>query len=325
MSVIAIGELVVDWLSLEPCETFFSARQFHRALGGNSTNVAIGLRRLGTDVRLVGKIGADFHGEYIKRQLQAENLDLSFVIADTAYSTAQCYMTTNAEGQHQFRNFPRPHAADMLRPDELPVEAFFDAHFMHSTGISLMADPRRSAVREAVRLAKENRVAVSFDAGFPTGAEAYVREVAVDVLRHADLIKMNEYELQFWFGDKEPGSIEEMAVEVFERYQPAALFVTRAASGSIIITDEGIVLCEPFPVQAVSEVGAGDAYMAGVLHMLDNLILESSENLKTLTQSDWMKVGLSGNVCGALATRSIDAYGGMPEINEFQQVFAGAF
>jgi hypothetical protein len=59
MKVVTIGELVVDWIAVNRSASWQEPHTFIRSLGGNSANVALGLARLGGDVRLVAKVGAD--------------------------------------------------------------------------------------------------------------------------------------------------------------------------------------------------------------------------------------------------------------------------
>jgi fructokinase len=318
MNVIAIGEVVVDWLSLKPGETIFSATEFHRGLGGNCTNVAIGLHRLGTPVNLIGKIGADFHGEYLKLALAAEGIDQRYILSDERYPTQQCYMTTTADGEHHFRNWPQPHAADMLSPEELPMDLLNQADVLHCTGISLVKDPRRAAVGKAVELALAAGAVISLDAGFPTGADDKARSGMEKVMHQCHILKMNEFELKFWSQASLLADIdiETIGRQIFDRYQPMALLLTRASHGSLILTAKDTIVCPPLPVAAVSEVGAGDAYIAGVLSSLVQHLQPADRPLAAalphLSAEQWRQCGLSGNIAGALTTLEHNAYAGMP-------------
>ncbi len=310
MPVVAIGELLVDWLSTEPGGDVFNASQFHRALGGNSANVAIGLHKLGTPVRLIAKTGNDFHAEFLQRKLSNIGMSGDYIVSDPQYPTAQCYMTTSADGEHEYRNWPRPHAADMLCPAEVPDSAFDGARFLHATGISFMAEPRRDAVQRALDIARERNIIVSFDGLFPTGRAAEAHELVESALYQTQLLKLNEHELKFWAGDPTPHTVLAAAQRVFERYNPIALFITQAERGSFVMTNKGVAECAAIPVQCVCGVGAGDAYIAGVLHILYQDFFD--RDLLTLSVDDWHRVGMVGNLTGALATRFIDAHSGIP-------------
>lgn len=320
MAVLSVGECVVDWLSLEPGKTLHNASDFYRALGGNASNVAIGLRRLGTDVKLIAKIGDDFHGQFLMQSLKSEDILLDHVLIAEGIPTAQCYMTTTAEGEHHFHNWPRPNAAHLLSTADLPVDVFRTSAILHATGISLFVQPRREAIYSALKLAQENSMAISFDATFPTGADEEARRQMEDLLHKIHIIKMNEGELRFWSGAQ--GAIEDLARRVYLKYKPTVLLVTLAEKGSFVVNAKGVIHCPPLAVQSTSGVGAGDAYIAGVLHGIDAMLGNSAArllDLANLTLQQWQQIGTAGNVAGALATCHPSAFGGMPTKEQMMQ------
>lgn len=318
MPIVAIGEIVVDWLSVDPGKDLLSARNFHRALGGNSANVAIGLARLGTPVRFIAKTGADVHAQYLRAQMEREGLDTSYVMADERYGTAQCYMTTTTDGDHQYRNWPRPHAADMLTAAEISDEIFDGVKFLHATGISFVVNPRRDAIQRAIDIAKERKILLSFDALFPTGWTDDAHKYVEPALHQADLIKMNEYELGFWSGKSLANhDLNEVATNVFETYNPLALFVTCAEKGAIVVTADGTAECPPVKVDCISGVGAGDSFIAGALHYL-----YAKDDISSLTLDDWLHAGMTGNFVGAMSTRAIDANSAIPSRTELDEWLA---
>jgi fructokinase len=330
VAILCLGEIVVDWLSFEPGESFHTATRWYRALGGNSANVAIGLGRLGLPVRLLGKIGNDQPGEFLRYTLENEHVDCSYLIVDPEAPTAQCYMVTTADGEHQYYNWPQPHAADLLRSDEIPVEELFeDTRIVHTTSISLLSEPRRSAVIHVLRTAADAGAIISFDGGF--SKKEPVRKCTEEIIRLSHLVKMNEPELLAWAhvlglrsGPGSPqsddGITEVLARKMFDEIQPKALLVTMSSRGSLVVTKNHTTKCSPHKVVAQSEVGAGDAYVAGAIYMLtDRLSVQDASHLDRLSEEDWSLVGTGGNIAGALAATHLSAYGGMPTIAEFSQ------
>src|SRR5262249_28452964 len=159
--------------------------------GGNACNVAIGLARLGSKVRLLGKLGRDVDGRYLSQVLAGEGVDISKGIIDSAVHTAQCYCLTGLDGEHKFYKWPIPHAAQMLSPEEIVESQLDGAEILHATGISLTLDPRRLAVQKAVELACARNMIVCFDASFPTGEDDEARRSMDRVMSAAHILKMN--------------------------------------------------------------------------------------------------------------------------------------
>src|SRR5262249_43330801 len=204
-------EVVVDWLAAEPVENLDEARNFCRSLGGNASNVAIGLCRLGTGAKLIGKVGRDLHGHYLTEILRREGVDIRHLLVDSLHPTAQCYGFTDAGGHHTFYNWPQPHAADMLCLEELSYETLIGAEAVHATGISLIVDPRRSTVLRTLATAADNGLVVSFDACFPSGKDAHAKRPVEEAMAMATIVKVNKRELVLWSAVRTDSSIEQMA------------------------------------------------------------------------------------------------------------------
>ncbi len=300
-----------------------SATNFYRYPGGNTANVAIGLARLGVDVTLIAKIGTDFHGSYLRSVLSAEGVNLAGLIEDSRYPTAQCYMTVADDGGHIYRNWPKPHAADMLSEEDVCEEIFNSASLVHSSGISLVQAPRRDAVLRGLELSHRHDVLVSFDACFPSGQGGVAREAAMMMMERSHLVKMNLDELAFWSQMEQGTEMSVMVRKVFEVIRPVALIVTLGPGGAILYTPAGEVFCPAHKVAAVCDVGAGDAFMAGLIYTLVSKLSVTgqparTEALRNLSLEDWRMAGNTGATCGALCTRAIGATETFPRLKDLE-------
>ena len=66
--LVALGEVLIDFT-----QAGFSANGqalFERNAGGAPANVAVQAVRLGMSAQFVGKVGADMHGDFLRRSLQ---------------------------------------------------------------------------------------------------------------------------------------------------------------------------------------------------------------------------------------------------------------
>lgn len=371
MSVVTIGEVVVDWISTEIGTDFTDARDFVRSLGGNASNVAIGLARLGVPVSLIGKRGDDPHGKYLDSVLKNEKVDLKDLVVDYGSPTAQCYVFRHEREEYSFFNWPRPNASHLLTEDEVKEESIAAAEFLHATGISLTIAPRRHAVIKAFGIAKRLGVPISFDAGFPTGEDREAREFALTALKTADIVKVNLSELEFWADaleqekrsekktvsaqgvtpnkplsaaiidplDKSSGRASAEVIQLGKKLSAFLnvesrgphLIVTLGAFGSLLITRDGMDVFAPaLPADSISELGAGDAFIAGMIAELLNFTRAKGGNnganqtddrrpaafLPDLKEVDWLRVLTVANAVGALSTRSMTAWEGLPTQEE---------
>jgi fructokinase len=322
MHVVTAGEVVVDWISTIAGASFANAGYFYRNLGGNATNVAVGLSRLGTPASLIGKVGQDIHGRYLIDCLEREKVDLSFLYADPGHSTAQCYAITDEDGEHIYYNWPRPHAAQMLAPEDIPEKAFDDACLLHTSGISFTLEPRKSAIQKAMQLAHDKHIITSFDANFPTDVEQSIQRAVEEALYRSDLLKFNQAELAYWaLGSV---SVADMAMQLFEKYRPTILAVTLGENGSYLVTAEGMIQCAPFAVRAVCGVGAGDGFMAGMIHAIERTFAgrPTRQSLADLNLEQWQRIGEFANAVGALVTTAVGATDPLPKLQEVEQLMA---
>jgi sugar/nucleoside kinase (ribokinase family) len=358
--VVAIGELVVDWISTNKGGGFIESNTFVKSLGGNASNVAIALSRLGTRSRILAKVGNDIHGKYLTHVLSKEGVDTSFVFVDENAPTAQCYVFTTLDEDNTFLNWPPGNAAQRLTTGDVTDDRLAGATCIHTTGISLAHDPRRSAVLKTLQRAKELGVLVSFDAGFPTGegkGSIHALETAVSI---ADVVKVNLLELFFWARhigaeikdsdldfisayENPPSSGHEskatasapdlsqnrigiLAKSLFSSFNPKILLVTMAHHGSLVLTARSKTWGTAYEVQTLSGVGAGDAYVAGFLHALiescgtDEIV----KSLDKLTSEQLLYCNDFAGAVGALCTTHVSAYEGLPTRAEVEELMEQA-
>jgi fructokinase len=338
--IITIGEIVVDWISLDVGRSLKDSTEFHRALGGNATNVSVAVSRLGGSARLIAKIGTDVHSDLVRDKLLEEKVDLDFLYVDSMFPTANCYGIRDQADEAIYYNWPKPNAAIMLCEDDITYDAFNKASFIHATGISLTIEPRKTAVLKALEIAHSLKVLVSFDASFPTDSSESIQD-ARKAMQLADIIKINLSELGFWTGLSrdsvnqyltllesvdfqlsDPNVCElKNAIDAFiGEHSPAAVLLTLGARGSMIVTESFSVFNSPVRVDSVCSIGAGDAYVAAVMVALTERRV-TRDNISSLSQSVWQEVGRFANAVGALATRKVSAVESLPTRKEIDYLF----
>ena len=116
---------------------------------------------------------------------------------------------------YSYYNWPAPHAADKLAAEELQPFMFEGVSIIHMTGISLMIEPRRSAILKAVEMAKERGIIVSFDACFPTDKEDAMAPAGRKVMKSSDVLKVNLHELSYWYHNLQNETAEDFGVGGF--------------------------------------------------------------------------------------------------------------
>lgn len=80
-------------------ETIF-ARQYKKSPGGKGNNIACTIKRIGGQVDIIGSIGGDENGEYIKMCYSNLQIDISKIIEHKNINTGTAFISVNSKGQN---------------------------------------------------------------------------------------------------------------------------------------------------------------------------------------------------------------------------------
>lgn len=213
-----------------PGETITGAT-LSRHPGGKGANQALAARRLGADVALVGRVGADAEARLALALLAADGVDLTGVSVDEAAPTGVALIAVAEEGENQIIVAPGANLA--LTPDRAST-------------------PGDGALMLQLELPLETVCAVVAQAtGFVCLNLAPAADLPQAVLARADLIVVNEVEAAFYG-------------EALKR-APGLIALTLGARGAELWRGGARVAQAPAPVVAVVDtVGAGDCFVAAL-------------------------------------------------------------
>ena len=238
-------------------------------IGGSESNVAIGLKRLGADVTWIGKVGADPLGDLVLREISAEGVTV-IATRDPEAPTSLMIKERRTTTDTHVWYYRHDNAGGRLRTDEVDPAVIRGASLLHLTGISpALSDGMAETVFEAIRVAREAGVAVSFDLNFrgKLWSREQARETYLRIIPQADIV---------FAGD------DEAAIAVSEADSPLELahrlvalgagqaIVKLGARGAVASVGGRDYQREAVKVNPIDTVGAGDAFVAGYLadHLL---------------------------------------------------------
>jgi fructoselysine 6-kinase len=207
--------------------------------GGNAVNVAVFAARLGAHAGYLGVLGDDAAGRQILHALQAERVDTSLTrVAHGPNATA------DVELQGDDRVFLRSdRTTAQFELDQAQLDAMADYDIVHS-GYAGSLLPRVTEMAE--------RAKVSFDFGsrFEIGD-------AEPSLKYLYLASFSGSHL----GDADAETLVQRALDGGATH----VIVTRGADGALFGSANGIRRQQADRVNALDTLGAGDAFIAGVL------------------------------------------------------------
>ena len=248
--VVCVGEILWDAL---PAGLF---------LGGAPFNVACHLHSLGARTEVISRLGRDRLGVEALRRVRGKGLSTDLIQLDDHLPTGFVTVSLEGEGGPAY---------------EIHAPAAWDA--IEATEASLRQAARARAVVFG-SLAQRNPVSHRGIRRICQAAPLRVFDVNlrpphddVDVVREslemAGIVKLNQEELgrmAAWFDL--PTGLRVAALALAERFHCDTLCVTRGEEGAALL-HRGRWLEHPgYPVEVVDTVGAGDAFLAALLHGL---------------------------------------------------------
>ncbi len=263
LDVLTIGEMVVDFISVEKTDTLSNASTFERHLGGSPANIVVNVAKLGGASAVIAKTGVGALGQFLKSELQRHGVTTEYLLMDHRTHTTVIFISSTAATP----NFEEFRSGDfLLGPEEISEEAISRSRGVHASTFALSREPCRSSVIAAFRRAREMDKIVSLDPNYsrriwPNYKEA--RGVIRDAYRCVNVTKPSADDARRIFG---PERTTEEYIELFHELGPETVIFTMGKEGTIISEYGRITSHVPArPIKAEDATGAGDAFWAGFL------------------------------------------------------------
>src|SRR3954453_893417 len=159
--ILAMGEILVDFIVADGATSLASAETFVARSGGAPANASVAIARLGLASAFCGVVGDDQFGSRLQAELAAEGVDTSRLRQSGEAATTLAFAWKDPGGNGHFW---------LLRgADALLGEADASAAGVPSLGalvvasVALSAQPTRRTIDRAVGLHHEGGVPVVFD------------------------------------------------------------------------------------------------------------------------------------------------------------------
>jgi fructokinase len=237
-------------------------------VGGSPLNVAVGLARLGRDVDFLTHIGNDKAGQRISDYVKASGAHLvPESVAATRTPTAVATIADPGSGGSATYTFDLEWQLSGTPPVAPPL-------FVHTGSIAAVREPGCLAVA-ALLDAYRVSATVTFDPNVRPSLIAdpdLARERIEHLVERSDIVKVSDEDLR-WIN---PNHAPERTARAWLALGPAIVVVTMGEHGSLAFCAAGEARAAARPVRVVDTVGAGDAFMVGLLDTLWELGLLSA-------------------------------------------------
>ncbi|BFU59882.1 MULTISPECIES: bifunctional 5-dehydro-2-deoxygluconokinase/5-dehydro-2-deoxyphosphogluconate aldolase [Rodentibacter] len=304
LDLICLGRVAVDLYSRQIGARLEDAGSFSKYLGGSSGNVAYGTAVQGVKSSMLARVGDEHMGRFLREELQRVGVDTSHLITDKNRLTALVIL--GIKDQETFPLiFYRDNCADMaITKEDFTEDYIASAKALAITGTHLSHPNTREAVLTALEYAGRNHTKRLLDIDYRPvlwgltslgdGETRYIDSTAVtkslqEVLHHFDVIVGTEEEFHIAGGSTDTLT----ALKNVRQVSKAVLVCKRGAQGCSVFESEisddldGGLNVYGVRVEVLNVLGAGDAFMSGLLRGYIN-------------GESWEQCCRYANACGAL-------------------------
>jgi len=226
--------------------------------GGSPLNVAYGLAKLGIPTTLRALIGDDERGRSIEDHLGAVGVELDMSTVDAGIDTSTAVATIQSDGHAEYDFDIAWDPGTIHTPDATTI--------IHTGSIAAVLEPGADDVLRLFTESSET-VLLSFDPNVRPSITPDRPAVRARIERLASLshvVKMSDEDASWLHPDLSLDA-------VLDRYLAggtALVAITRGADGCIVATRDARLALPSLPVDVVDTIGAGDAFMSGMLYAI---------------------------------------------------------
>jgi fructokinase len=256
-STVVFGEALVDDFATE------------QIVGGAPFNVARHLAAFMAPQLMITRIGADHNGETIRAEFERFAMSQAGLQVDAIEETGRVVVERGAKG-HRFVIVPNQAYDYIAREEALAAVKTVDAGALYFGTLAQRGERSRGTLKALLSSTSATRY---LDLNLRTGQVD--EKIVADALHAADIVKLNEDELQalfgwyFQLGPNDPpmaaGETRSACAALLQMFGLEALIVTLGHRGSVYFGAGGVTLDTrdaPSPPFVIDTVGAGDAFSA---------------------------------------------------------------
>ena len=250
---------LVDHNRQQEILNYYKGKELNYFPGGSAPNTILACSGLGVNSHISGKIGKDRLGEIYIKRVKEYGADSGLVFGEGRTGSSIILVTPDGERTMNTNlGMCQEYCADEIDEEKLSKSKFF-----YFTGYMWDTDSQKSAIKKAIKIAKENQVKVVFDVADPFAVgrnkDSFLRLIEDDI----DIVFANKSELKILMNSEDLDLCIETLKTIVINFG-----IKLGKDGSIIYKNNEKYLIKPSPILAKDSTGAGDMYAAGFLASL---------------------------------------------------------
>lgn len=235
-----------------------NVERYDFSIGGNATNVAVGLSRLGLKAALCAEIGDDEFSIKIRNTLAKENIERVLVAQTNTHTNFSVIINFKKDRTVFIQNVTREHNFHLK---EVSTPYLF---------ITSLGNEWEKPYIHALDFATSQNCKIAFNPGHLQLREG--RDVVHKVLQKTDILFVNKEEAELLvfrhYGEKIDNTKNYIRtlMEKLQKIGVGSVIVTNGMHGSFGLDEQGAFYSQGlYPGEVVERTGAGDGYTAGFL------------------------------------------------------------
>jgi len=226
-------------------------------LGGNGANVAVGTKRMGVNSLLAAEVGTGVMGDYAKRELAAQEVDMAYV-TQTPDVPAGFGAVINYQGERTILSY--------YPPSEPPFPESMNSCEAEWAYLTSVGETFEKYYEKVLVWLDKCNPKVAFNPGGRQIARG--KDWMAPYLVHTELLLANREECQEIAGWQESFGNEKGLIEALVALGPKKVVITDGRNGSFGFDGERYWRLGILPIDAKERTGAGDATSTGILAAL---------------------------------------------------------
>ena len=230
--------------------------------GGSVLNAFVSLGRLGWKPCFVSEYGQDNVGRLIEEFLIENGVNTRYInrFTDGQSALAMAFLDDDNNANYTFyKNFPDE------RLQELPEDIAADDIILFGSIYASSREVRRSVVR-FLEMGLEQGAIIIYDPNFRRAHLAELEELKpsiIENINYADIVRGSDEDFYLIFGAERP----EKVLEIIDNETKLLLYTQNTDNVKVFLNSlEASIPSEK--IKAVSTIGAGDNFNAGIIHWL---------------------------------------------------------
>ncbi|WP_145408116.1 carbohydrate kinase family protein [Paenibacillus xylanexedens] len=309
-NLLAIGEVLIDFIPLQKGVALKDVVSFERVPGGAPANVAAAVAKFGGHASLISKVGEDAFGDYLLEQLANIGVKTDKILRTNVAKTGLAFVSLRENGERDFSFYRNPSADLLLRDTEINERWFNQGDILHFCSVDLVDSPMKQAHLRAIQTAKAQGGIISFDPNVRLplwDSPKECRDTILKFIPMAHILKISDEELGFITGMTDA----KKAIESLFVGDVKVVIFTKGSQGAELFVQHKKYTSMGYVVQVEDTTGAGDAFIGGFLYQLLNKKV-NQDNVEDVIHDSYIEILAFANASGALTTTGKGAIASIP-------------